>query len=194
MAASTRARAGDARTRARGRGDLADEYSAAQEASETSQPAGGPPPDPASADPPPPARTPSAGPRARGGRRANGGRLARGERWFDSSAREAGRLTLAPPKRLTARDGSGFLFGLLVYVLGLNFVRHGPEGVKGWLGAKFLNKPWTQPDDPAADKATKRDGAGGPGDVGQGGTARAQPATNGGLGSTRPRPPKQVTV
>lgn len=75
------------------------------------------------------------------------GRLARGERWFDQSAREAGRISLSPPKRLTAKDGSGFLFGLLLYVLALNYVRHGPEGVKGWLGAKFLNKPWEPPDD-----------------------------------------------
>lgn len=158
---------------------MADEYSAAQEASETSQPpAGSTPPDPAPADPAPaapPVRNPGRG------RRATGGRIARGERLFDSAARDAGRLSLTPPKRLTARDGSGFLFGLLLYVLGLNYLRHGPEGVKGWLAAKFLNKPWTPPDDTAAgsSKADHRIKRHDPADstrTGAGGTAHAPAA------------------
>lgn len=40
-------------------------------------------------------------------------------------------------------DGSGFAFGLLLYVLGINFLRYGPRGVTGWFSAKFLNKPLT---------------------------------------------------
>lgn len=69
------------------------------------------------------------------------------------------------------------MFGLFLYVLALNYVRHGPEGVKGWLAAKFLNKPWTPPEDQP--KAA---------------TGKAAKASPGGLRTTRPRPPKQVQV
>lgn len=132
-------------------------------------------------------RTPQGG----GARRGSRGGLARGERWFDRSAREAGRISVLPPRRLTAKDTSGFVIGLFCYVLALNYVRHGPEGVRGWLAAKFINKPWTPPGD--ADDRRKREGRGGPGQVGIGGTARAQPADDrGGLDSTRPAPPVAV--
>ncbi len=49
--------------------------------------------------------------------------------------------TLTPPKRLQSGDLGGFMAGLLLYTLALNYLRYGPEGVTGWLGAKFLNKP-----------------------------------------------------
>jgi hypothetical protein len=39
-------------------------------------------------------------------------------------------------------DGAGFLLGLFVYALVLNYLRGGPDRVKGWLAAKFINKPW----------------------------------------------------
>ena len=50
-------------------------------------------------------------------------------------------LTLTPPKNLNGGDVAGFLFGLGLYALALNFLRYGPAGVTGWLGAKFLNRP-----------------------------------------------------
>ncbi len=52
----------------------------------------------------------------------------------------SGRPTLTPPRRLSIDDGTGFALGMLLYVLGLNYLRHGPAGVKGWLSAKFLNR------------------------------------------------------
>lgn len=49
--------------------------------------------------------------------------------------------TLRPPRRPSIADGSGFALGLLLYALGMNYLRHGRAGVKGWLRAKFLNQP-----------------------------------------------------
>lgn len=49
--------------------------------------------------------------------------------------------TLKPPKRLSARDASGFLFGLVLYAIALSGIKYGVDGPKGWLSAKFLNKP-----------------------------------------------------
>lgn len=49
--------------------------------------------------------------------------------------------TLTPPKRLQSGDLGGFAAGLLLYTLALNYLRYGPEGVTGWLKAKFLNQP-----------------------------------------------------
>lgn len=54
--------------------------------------------------------------------------------------------TLKLPKRLDGGDAAGFAAGLLLYTLALNYLRYGPEGVKGWLRAKFLNQvPGGQP-------------------------------------------------
>jgi len=39
-----------------------------------------------------------------------------------------------------ANAGGGFLLGLLGYVVALNYIRGGREGVNAWLRAKFLNK------------------------------------------------------
>lgn len=44
-----------------------------------------------------------------------------------------------PPTRLA--DAGGFLSGLALYTVAIIYVRYGPEGWKGWLEAKFLNKP-----------------------------------------------------
>lgn len=41
-------------------------------------------------------------------------------------------------------DGAGFLLGLIGYALFINFLRGGPEQVRGWLSAKFLNRPYGQ--------------------------------------------------
>lgn len=70
---------------------------------------------------------------------------------FDSAAETGRQFTLTPPKKLTASDGAGFLGGLLLYVLALNYLRYGKDGVKGWLGAKFVNRPFYPPDDSGAD-------------------------------------------
>lgn len=40
-----------------------------------------------------------------------------------------------------ANDGAGFLLGLFAYALLANYLRNGVPGVKGWLAAKFLNRP-----------------------------------------------------
>jgi hypothetical protein len=47
--------------------------------------------------------------------------------------------TLSPPRR--ARDVGGLAFGLLLYTAAITYIRYGPAGWKGWLSAKFLNKP-----------------------------------------------------
>lgn len=47
--------------------------------------------------------------------------------------------TLRPPTR--AKDAGGFLAGLLLYTGVIVYIRYGPAGWKGWLKAKFLNKP-----------------------------------------------------
>ncbi|MDR6212180.1 hypothetical protein QE364_003911 [Nocardioides zeae] len=39
-------------------------------------------------------------------------------------------------------DVAGFAFGLGLYVLALNYVRYGPEGVRGWFSAKLINEPY----------------------------------------------------
>jgi hypothetical protein len=39
-------------------------------------------------------------------------------------------------------NGAGFLLGLVGYALLVNFMRGGMPQVKGWIGAKFLNKPY----------------------------------------------------
>lgn len=48
--------------------------------------------------------------------------------------------TLKPPRRLDSGDLAGFLTGLLLFTLGLNYLRYGVDGPKAWLSAKFLNK------------------------------------------------------
>jgi hypothetical protein len=39
-------------------------------------------------------------------------------------------------------QGAGFVLGMLVYALALNYVQGGPDQARGWLAAKFLNKPY----------------------------------------------------
>jgi hypothetical protein len=47
------------------------------------------------------------------------------------------------PARLPTRmsDAGGFLSGLALYTVVVIYIRYGPEGWKGWISAKFLNKP-----------------------------------------------------
>jgi hypothetical protein len=49
--------------------------------------------------------------------------------------------TLKPPRRPTSKDMGGFAFGLLIHALVVSYIRYGAAGPKGWLSAKFLNKP-----------------------------------------------------
>lgn len=57
------------------------------------------------------------------------------------SAPDLPRPTLKLPSTPTAGDVGGFLFGLTLYALFINYLRFGPLGVKGWLRAKFMNAP-----------------------------------------------------
>lgn len=57
----------------------------------------------------------------------------------------ADKVTLTPPKKLSAGDASGFAFGLIAYALFINYIRYGPAGVRGWIAAKFINKPLQEP-------------------------------------------------
>lgn len=42
--------------------------------------------------------------------------------------------------RRSADAGGGLLLGAIAYVLVLSYIRGGPDGVKAWLRAKFLNQ------------------------------------------------------
>lgn len=70
--------------------------------------------------------------------------------------------TLTPPRRLSGKDASGFMFGLVLYALALSAIKYGTAGPKGWLSAKFLNKVTLGPQQPPS--------AGGGGGGGGGGS------------------------
>ncbi|MFC8717776.1 hypothetical protein [Kitasatospora sp. NPDC057198] len=99
------------------------------------------------AAPAPAAAGPGRGARAKAGAakaaKASAGYLSRG-RW---------RPTLTPPTR--ARDTGSLLTGKLLYVGLITYIRYGTAGWKGWLSAKFLNKPIqgtaSSPSDPDSD-------------------------------------------
>jgi hypothetical protein len=42
-------------------------------------------------------------------------------------------------------DGAGFVLGLVGYGLFINFLRGGRAQARGWVAAKFLNRPYTPP-------------------------------------------------
>lgn len=74
------------------------------------------------------------------------------EGYFDSGASDArgasrrarleGAGAKAADKGLSvANDGAGVLLGVLIYALLFGYLRCGMPGVKGWLSAKFINKP-----------------------------------------------------
>ncbi|MEN8672579.1 hypothetical protein [Nocardioides sp.] len=100
-------------------------------------------------------------------------------------------FTLTPPKKLDAGDVGGFLAGLLVYTLALNYIRSGPEGITAWLRAKFLNEPTDDLDD-----ATKKRGKKPPRSYQLGGDAGPVPAVAGianrGLTDVRPTTPEPL--
>jgi hypothetical protein len=41
---------------------------------------------------------------------------------------------------VSVNDGAGFILGLLAWVLTMQYIRGGRDGVKAWLRAKFLNQ------------------------------------------------------
>jgi hypothetical protein len=99
-------------------------------------------------------------------------------------------LTLTPPRRLNGGDLAGFLGGMVLFTLGINFLAYGPSGVKGWFSAKFLNRVTV-----GAPKA----GAWGQQSLTTAGTGRVGTVTvsgsgrrSGGLTSTRARSPKEA--
>lgn len=49
--------------------------------------------------------------------------------------------TLRAPRSASARDAGGFALGLLIHALVVSYIRYGKAGPKGWMAAKFLNKP-----------------------------------------------------
>ena len=42
-----------------------------------------------------------------------------------------------------SQQGAGLFVGLIAYALLVNYIRGGTPQVKGWLAAKFMNKPYT---------------------------------------------------
>lgn len=65
-------------------------------------------------------------------------RASRGRGWKAFKPTSPARL----PTRLA--DAGGFGAGLALYTVVVIYIRYGPAGWKGWLSAKFLNKPMVQ--------------------------------------------------
>ncbi|MCU1449333.1 MAG: hypothetical protein JWP02_1503 [Acidimicrobiales bacterium] len=49
------------------------------------------------------------------------------------------------PGGTVVEEGAGFLLGLVLYALVLSYIKYGPDGVRGWLAAKFFNRPYNPP-------------------------------------------------
>jgi hypothetical protein len=81
-------------------------------------------------------KTPAPGP----GRGAKAGKAAAkaGRGAAGALSKGSWKPTLAPGR---ARDAGGLLAGLLLYTGVSVYIRYGTAGWKGWLSAKFLNKP-----------------------------------------------------
>lgn len=74
---------------------------------------------------------------ARSGRSGSGSSKGR-----SSSGSGLIRPTLQPPRSAVGgKDWAGFTLGLVIYALVVSYIRYGSDGPKGWLKAKFLNKP-----------------------------------------------------
>lgn len=58
-----------------------------------------------------------------------------------TTARSIPTPTLRPPRTANLKDASGFALGMVLHALVVSYIRYGAEGPKGWLKAKFLNKP-----------------------------------------------------
>lgn len=70
-----------------------------------------------------------------------------GGRRAGSIAAGTGRQTASETSRLLRGKRpttlAGFILGMVGYAVTINLIHGGPAQVKGWFGAKFLNKPWT---------------------------------------------------
>lgn len=53
-------------------------------------------------------------------------------------------MSVPRPTLRLGGDGTGLALGLVLYALGINYIRHGWPGVTGWLRAKFLNRPMAE--------------------------------------------------
>lgn len=86
-------------------------------------------------------KQPKAGGQSKGKRSATGrgAKGSTGPGWKSFAPRSPARL----PTR--AADAGGFLSGLALYMVVVIYIRYGPEGWKGWLAAKFLNRPMASP-------------------------------------------------
>jgi len=112
--------------------------------------------------------SPSPAPRGRRGR--GGGTSTSGPRSAPSASRTRsatrsrgpswGSLRPRSPARVPTRtaDAGGFLTGLALYTVVIIYARYGAEGWKGWLSAKFLNKPLTTTTNPSTNKPTTKKG------------------------------------
>lgn len=74
-------------------------------------------------------------------------RVGSGARRAGSIAAGTGRQTASETSRLLRGKRpttlAGFILGMVGYAVAINLIHGGPAQVKGWFGAKFLNKPWT---------------------------------------------------
>jgi|GEM_PF-3174012 len=58
------------------------------------------------------------------------------------TARQTASETLGLVQGKTPTTLAGFVLGMIGYAVAINLVHGGPAQVKGWFGAKFLNKPY----------------------------------------------------
>ena len=103
---------------------------------------------------------PTKAPRGKGGGKSTGSRptapgssqASAGPSWSQLKPTSPAR----PPRRLA--DAGGFLTGIGLYMVVVIYVRYGAEGWKGWLSAKFLNKPMANGNQSASDKPKNKNG------------------------------------
>jgi hypothetical protein len=58
-----------------------------------------------------------------------------------ASTTSAARRVASPGGPQVADTGAGVILGAVLWALVLNWLRYGAAGARGWLSAKFLNKP-----------------------------------------------------
>jgi hypothetical protein len=97
-----------------------------------------------------PAKRPpkTAAPEQRGGATAGGGKRANPAPPppAKSIADQLPDLNIPRPTLRPSRgDGTGFALGIVLYALGLNYLRYGWPGVTGWVAAKFTNRTMENP-------------------------------------------------
>lgn len=100
-----------------------------------------------------PSKDPAAAPSAPSGSDSGRGGKAKGK----PSGGRSGFLRpgLRPPRTLSTRDSAGFALGMVLYALTVSYIRYGKAGPRGWMAAKFLNKPLQGDDLKAGGKASE---------------------------------------